>query len=154
MKRIAILWDLENVKLHRLLANQTLFKAIQRLGATKGKIQHFKVYGSLVGKRQTAFKTFCLQHKAEYFSINSAEKNALDARLVFDCIHLIDSPSPPDTVILVAGDQDYKPLLRCLRQSRVYTIVLTQHESGCIRLQKAADEFLRVSELLSLPQAA
>ncbi|MBD2260711.1 NYN domain-containing protein [Pseudanabaena sp. FACHB-2040] len=153
-KRIAIFWDLENVKLRRLRRNQALLASIFNFARSRGKVQTFNVYGSLTGKYQSAFQASCLEAKACYVSIESAKKNALDEKLVFDCVKAINHIACPEVVILVSGDKDYKALIECLRRLNIYVVVLAQSELGSLRLRKIANEFHAISNLLNLQGAA
>lgn len=153
-KRVAVFWDFQNVKLRRLGRNQTLLDAIANFAASRGKISTFKVYGSLIGKCQSHFQTYCAQKGARYIPVISTQKNALDEKLVFDCVKETDDSAHPEVVILVAGDKDYRALIRCLNRLRIHVIVLAQTEHGSTALKQAADEFYDISHLFDWPKAA
>lgn len=146
--RVAIFWDLQNVNPGRTSKINSVLVALLELAEARGKINIFNVYGSLPEKQKPDFEGFCRLRKARYIPILSKEKDALDCRLVHECVRTIESQTKPEIVILVAGDGDYKFLVKLLRGKNIHVVVFAKEGSASTQLQQSASEFHWVSKLL------
>lgn len=72
-----------------------------------------------------------------------AKKGDWDVGITVDAIKLSDRL---DTIVLVAGDGDYLPLLRYLQEAKGCRVeVMAFQESASMKLREAADKFLDLS---------
>ena len=117
--KVAIFWDRENINFRGSKCSSEFLGKV--LGHCKkvGKVQNFHIYGGASGKKYEDFRQIAQTCKAKLIAVESKVKNALDMQLTFDCVRLLGENSPPNIVILIAGDKDYRFLVNCLQREGV-----------------------------------
>lgn len=151
--KICIFWDQENIDLRGIKRKLDFLHKLIEFSATQGKVQPCYVYGRLSGKKAENFRLACKAQKINYVAIEAKTKNALDQCLTFDCVKTLGSDVPPDVVILVSGDRDYIPLVRCLRNQGKDVIILARKGSSSSRLLGLATQSYWISDFMRNPNS-
>lgn len=113
-KRVAIFVDAENVAL-----GQRMLEQVMDAAASHGSVVSRRAYSKWTDgtrRMQRAFHTFGFELVHVYHPV--AGKNSADIQLVVDAMDFMAHRPEIGTFVLVAGDSDYSPLFRRLRERR------------------------------------
>lgn len=140
---ISLHWDYENVSDFKLA--QDLLRFCQLRGQLKAQ----KVYANCwkpVSEAKTTLQKlgFCL------VNVWLKCKNSADYKCMFDCIEVARGSAAPNLFVIVAGDSDYAPVIRLLKQWGKRVIIFARRGSDSKVLKKLAHEFYFVDELPTL----
>jgi hypothetical protein len=109
--------DCENVGNFRKYRH-VVTRFVQQL-SSKTWMQAYHHWRNVSGRKQKQFQALgwmCVD-------VASRAHNALDELLIQDCQHLVNCLLP-QTVVLIAGDQDFAPLVRDLQRREIRVVVI------------------------------
>jgi uncharacterized LabA/DUF88 family protein len=139
---LAIYWDVQNVRISpekTQLLNQWLNQKGYRF------IQKAFAYWR---KENEQLEKAIANEDFDSFNVPSAEKNAVDIKIMGVCKNDIMSDRSIRIVILITGDKDYLPLVKDLQKLGI-KVILISGDNVSQSLKEAVDEFYNIKELIA-----
>lgn len=144
--RVAVFVDAENVAL-----GQRALEKVMDAAASHGSVVSRRAYSKWTDgtlRMQRAFNTFGFELVHVYHPV--AGKNSADIQLVVDAMDFMAHRPEIGTFVLVAGDSDYSPLFRRLRERRE-VIGCGPHSRLSDVVKRSCTRFVYLDELNEAP---
>jgi len=142
---LAIFWDIENVTPGQ---NNLFINGLIDYTNEIGKISIATAYGDWTKPSVRKSADSLAENSFELIHVPRSKKNSTDMTLITNAIETIHQYSHVKTVILVAGDSDFRPLLLNFRKHGIYTIVICDAKSASEDLLMLADEYKDFRDLM------
>jgi len=148
MANISIIWDIENVTPP---GNNSLFiDSLQEYAENLGRVVAAKAYADWSTPN---FTKLALQLKKYHFYLvhvpsERKKKNSVDIQLVSDTLEILRLYEHIDTIVLVTGDSDFRPLLLTLRRAGKMTHIVCDIKTASQDLLSIADSFIDYRDIL------
>jgi uncharacterized LabA/DUF88 family protein len=148
MANISVIWDIENVTPP---SNNSLFlDSLWEYAENLGRVVSAKAYADWSGP---GFQKLALQLKKYHFYLvhvpsERKKKNSVDIQLVSDTLEILNLYTHIDTIVLVTGDSDFRPLLLTLRRAGKMTHVVCDIKTASQELLAIADSFVDYRDIL------
>ncbi len=148
MANISVIWDIENVTPP---SNNSLFlDALWEYAENLGRVVAAKAYADW---SSPGFQKLALQLKKYHFYLvhvpsERKKKNSVDIQLVSDTLEILNLYGHIDTIVLVTGDSDFRPLLLTLRRAGKITHVVCDIKTASQELLAIADSFVDYRDIL------
>ena len=142
---LAIFWDIENVTPGQ---NNLFINGLIDYTNEIGKISIATAYGDWTKASVRKSADALAENSFELIHVPRSKKNSTDMTLITNAIETIHQYPHVKTVILVAGDSDFRPLLLNFRKHGIFTIVICDAKSASEDLLILADEYKDFRELM------
>jgi uncharacterized LabA/DUF88 family protein len=148
MSNISIIWDIENVTPP---GNNPLFiDSLWDYAENLGRVVAAKAYADW---STPSFTRLALQLKKYHFYLvhvpsERKKKNSVDIQLVSDTLEILRLYDHIDSIVLVTGDSDFRPLLLTLRRAGKMTHVVCDIKTASQELLSIADSFIDYRDIL------
>lgn len=148
MPNISIIWDMENVTPP---SNNSLFiDSLWDYAESLGRVVTAKAYADWSAPN---FTKLANQLKKYHFYLvhvpsERKKKNSVDIQLVSDTLEQLRLYEHIDTMVLVTGDSDFRPLLLTLRRAGKITHVVCDIKTASQELLAIADSFKDYRDIL------
>ena len=140
---IAVYVDLQNVRLFPKLVNP--FRDFVK---SKGDLKQVKIYYNSQCKDQIDIVKKLKSLGCDCRDVPCPLKNSADNQLKSDLLDDIEDNNPPDLIILVSGDGDFKSIVSLVKKSDKYVVIVAQKGNVKQELINLPDEFHFLEDLV------
>lgn len=153
MPNISIIWDIENVT--PPVSNSLFIDSLWDYAESLGRVVAAKAYADWSTPN---FTKLAQQLKKYHFYLvhvpsERKKKNSVDIQLVSDTLEQLRLYEHIDTMVLVTGDSDFRPLLLTLRRAGKMTHIVCDIKTASQELLAIADSFKDYRDILPNEEA-
>lgn len=153
MPNISIIWDIENVT--PPVSNSLFIDSLWDYAESLGRVVTAKAYADWSAP---SFTKLAQQLKKYHFYLvhvpsERKKKNSVDIQLVSDTLEQLRLYEHIDTMVLVTGDSDFRPLLLTLRRAGKITHIVCDIKTASQELLAIADSFKDYRDILPNEEA-